>query len=352
MGTLILRLMLRVLRGANRFVRADVLPPIMYLMSLPRSPRQILSALPETVPDAALGPRVALFCHFDVGGEVRPFVLHQLRALRDAGFTIGFVSNSGHLREGARAELAPLCACIIVRRNVGYDFGAWRDALERLALPRADTEALLLVNDSVYGPFRPLAPVLQRFDFARADVWGMTESWQSRYHLQSYFLAVSGRVLRHPAWATFWREVRPVASKDWVIQHYEVGLTQSLIRAGFACRAVWPYQELLGRIDPALTREEDEEEARAREPLDQARRKQARRIGEAASRRLALNPTSDLWRQLLEAGCPFIKRELLRRNPTRVADLADWRDVVGVVPDSDPAGVEIDLRRAMRNRAA
>ena len=64
-----------------------------------------------------------------------------------------------------------------------------------LGLPAADTECLVIANDSVYGPFGPLGPLLSRMDFGAADAWGMTETWQIRYHLQSYFVAF-GRILQ------------------------------------------------------------------------------------------------------------------------------------------------------------
>ena len=99
-----------------------------------------------------------------------------------------------------------LCAAVLVRRNVGYDFGAWRDALERFALPRADTESLLLVNDSVYGPLGRIEEVLARIDFRQAELWGLTESWQSRYHLQSFFLAVAPSAMASAAWRQFWND--------------------------------------------------------------------------------------------------------------------------------------------------
>ncbi len=40
--------------------------------------------------------------------------------------------------------LQEICAAVIVRRNIGYDFGAWRDALDFLGLPRAETEEIIL----------------------------------------------------------------------------------------------------------------------------------------------------------------------------------------------------------------
>ena len=71
----------------------------------------------------------------------------------------------------------------------------------------------------------------------------------------------------------------------------------------------------------------------------------------AEFRRVALNPTSDFWRQLLDAGFPFLKRELLRLNPGKVGDLADWREVVRANSGADLDAIERDLQRVMRNRA-
>jgi hypothetical protein len=283
-----------------------------------------------------------------------------------------FVTNSGRLREDGMAALKPLCAGILIRRNVGYDFGAWREALDHLALPRYETESVLILNDSVYGPLAPLKSLLQRMDFSQADVWGATDSWQTRYHLQSYFFAVGRRVLVSRAWHDFWRQVRPVQSKEWVIRRYEVGLTQSLMRAGFACAALWNYTELLRRLDPALAgipaEKKEGEDARV-----DARRSHWGRIMFGVVSRRPLNPTSDLWRQLLQSGYPFLKRQLLRENPSGVLDIADWREELArmklrnVPPATqdadewlsglrneiaaDTAIIEADLKQTMRGRA-
>ena len=75
------------------------------------------------------------------------------------------------------------------------------------------------------------------------------------------------------------------------------------------------------------------------------------RILMCAARRTPLNPTSDLWRQLLLAGFPFLKVELLRENPTDVPDVADWRAVLAELPDADIGMIERDLQHKMRNRS-
>ena len=196
--------------------------------------------------------------------------------------------------------------------------------------------------------------LLDGIDFTQAECWGATESWQHRYHLQSYLLAFSPAVVASDAWRTFWAGVRPTWSKNWLIRIYEIGLTQAMLKAGFRCRAVWPYAAMSQAIDPLLLRDDDETGLNLADPAVQVRRTHASRIRAAAVRRQPLNPTSDLWRQLLAAGYPFLKRELLRDNPTFVLDIGDWRDVVEAmgVPDAIIEPIERDLQRTLKDRSA
>ncbi len=293
-----------------------------------------------------------MFVHWDGAGEVRPHVLHQVRSLAGAGLSVVFVTNAGFLRPAAMEQLKLVCAGVLIRRNVGYDFGAWREGFEQLSLPRPNTRLVVMANDSVYGPIRSLADLLAGIDFEQADVWGCTESWQSRYHLQSYFMAFSPRVVASDAWKGFWENVRPTWSKGWLVRLYEVGLTQTLVKAGFSCRAVWPYQDLIKNIDIDYVRDhkEADEGPNLADPIVQARRQHILRLRGAVADRTPLNPTSDLWRQLLAARFPFIKRELLRDNPTRIADVGEWQDVASEISQWGLEPIERDLQRALKNR--
>ncbi|MBV8096968.1 MAG: lipopolysaccharide biosynthesis protein, partial [Acetobacteraceae bacterium] len=115
--------------------------------------------------------------------------------------------------------------------------------------------------------------------------------------------------------------------------------------------AIWPYPGLIANVDAALLTGENAEEEDSGDPAVEVRRTHARRIRKAAVRRTPLNPTNELWRQLLLAGFPFIKRELLRDNPGEVADVADWRVIVEQQLKADVATIERDLQRSLRNRA-
>lgn len=343
------RALLNLLRKLWNIVIWRIVPYAAFVFSMRRSHVQAVMSWPDTRP--ALGPRVALFVHYDGNKSVRPYVLNYLGRLREAGLSVLFVSNAGTLAPDALDRIKPLCAGILVRRNIGYDFTAMREALEHFGLPRADTELLLIANDSVYGPLRPLDDLLSRIDFDLADFWGATESWQGRYHLQSYFLAAGPVLLHHPAWAAFWAQVRPVPSKRWVINKYEMGITQWMLRAGLRAAAVWPYQAVVRDIDASHLIGTASGESNDNDPLVTMRRIHSRRLRIGYVNRTAQNPTSDMWRQLLVAGFPFLKRELLRDNPTNVSDIMDWRQVVAETSGADISMIERDLQRLVRNQA-
>jgi lipopolysaccharide biosynthesis protein len=239
----------------------------------------VVSQWPEGA--VSLGPDVALFCHFDPAGAVRQNVLHYLAALRSSGFSVVAVSNSGWLEPAGLAALRDACAAVLLRRNRGWDFAAWREAMERLGLPRPETRRVLLANDSVYGPLAPLEPLLAQMDHT-ADVWGMTDSEELGWHLQSYFLLIGPGVLRSAAWRRFWRGVRPMPSKLLTILWYEIGLSRCLRRAGFRLQALFPF-ETVAQDSPSH------------------------------------NPTLASWQALRAAGFPFIKREVLRTDPNAPA---------------------------------
>src|SRR5271166_4556132 len=102
----------RAVRAAWRILSTRALPSITALSGYLHNPRQVVRRVPA---EGAfpLGPRVALFCHYDAAGEVRPRVLAYLDALRAEGFSIVFVSNAGQLTDAAMRALLPRCAGVV-----------------------------------------------------------------------------------------------------------------------------------------------------------------------------------------------------------------------------------------------
>lgn len=297
---------------------------------------------------AALGQRCCVFVHFDARGVVRPHTRAYLLALRQAGFGIILVTNAGHLEPDSAQWLAEHCALILIRRNRGYDFGAYRDGIAAFFQERVTAELLLIANDSVYGPLAPLGDTIARMDFAAADVWALTDSWQHRYHLQSFFVAFGPAALANAGFAAFWQRVRNVRSKWAAIHFYELWMAHHMQSAGLRCAAVLDYFALLDTVQEI----HDAPEPEGVIPVEQkVRRLAAERALWCWRQRIAMNPTSDLWLALLQHGFPFLKRELLRLNPGHAPDLHLWHRMARERAPEMYRIIIDDLKLSMRKQA-
>lgn len=291
--------------------------------------------------------KVAVFVNYDASSIIHDYVMHYIQEINDAGFAIVFVSNSQRLDPAKLPALVSLCGSVIHRSNVGYDFGGYKDGIASLGdLSRLDE--LLIANDSVYGPFTPLAALLHRGASSddAVDVWGMTDGWDRAYHLQSYFILFHSNVLRSPAFRSFWAPLRYVQSKRWVSRRYEIDLTRVLMRAGFRCKALFPHRAVATDIVRQTQRDEPTKDEK-QSSVDRNRHKVARLIEDG----VPLNATHFFWRDLIERhGYPFLKRELLEKNPMDIPDLVLWKDVVDARPGYDTELIVQHLEHAVRRR--
>jgi lipopolysaccharide biosynthesis protein len=165
---------------------------------------------------------------------------------------------------------------VVIRKpNIGYDFGSWGVALWVMPeIARADR--VLIVNDSMAGPFVSMRPLLEEFEETGATLWGLTNSAQFAPHVQSYFIGFCDGILDDAPLRRFWGDVRHERDKLKIIFENELGLSRLLHEEGYECVVAFPHEKF---VQP----------------------------GE--------NPVIVGWKRLLEQGFPFLKREILR-DPT------------------------------------
>ena len=111
----------------------------------------------------------------------------------------------------------------------------------------------MLCNDSnlLVQPPDALVAQLERWTtqnaVTRPVLAGLTDSVQRhRYHLQSFLLHANRALLQHPAWLRFWLHYAIDGSKDDLINHGEIGLSQALLAAGVELQPAYP-------LSPGLT---------------------------------------------------------------------------------------------------
>jgi hypothetical protein len=286
--------------------------------------------------------KVCIFSHFDRRGHIWPHTRDYIDALIEEGFAVVFVSNSASLNSDSEAFATSRSAAIILRRNKGYDFGAYRDGLLHLGDDVHRLKCLVFANDSVYGPFIPLRSMLNRMDFSIMDVWMATDSWQTRYHGQSYFMAFGPTALKHLAFMSFWSSVPNLMFKHSIIRRCEVGLTQHFLSAGLRVGAVWRYLDLVAQISSRHLEND------SLHPDDAP---MLALIHSAQKNRVGLKSTHQLWLELLRNEFPFIKRELLRDNPAHVEGLSAWHQIVGKTNLAAYDAIILHLAQTIRNKA-
>lgn len=133
----------------------------------------------------------------------------------------------------------------IERENKGYDFGAWQYAMEMELIPD-DTEYLFLLNDSVFGPLYDLQPIVGKMlADSSIDFWGLTDSHEIRWHLQSYFLCFSKKVFTSAVFKEFFKQDFNNLTKIDIIRNAELELAQKLINSGFKGKAYLEYKKMV-----------------------------------------------------------------------------------------------------------
>ncbi|WP_167760544.1 rhamnan synthesis F family protein [Blastococcus sp. CT_GayMR16] len=239
------------------------------------------TAVERDAPVPAEAERVAFLAHWSETDRQSRSTLQLVAELQRLGYRVVVSSTSPAEKPlDFGADDIRLDELTVLRRpNTGYDFGSWSVAMaaheDLLGRPY-----VLVLNDSLVGPFAPLDAVIDDFEGTSADVWGMVESNQFISHLQSFFRGFRYGVLAEPVMRRFWRDLRVIPDKTALIEQYEFGFSDFLLRFGFSTSPFVHHSQVVGE---------------------------------------GLNPTIHGWRALFDAGVPFVKRELIRQ-PELTAD--------------------------------
>ena len=165
-----------------------------------REPGPVWKALVPATPH----PRWLVYFIFVADGKLNDghrFTLNRL-AREDAELLVICACPENH---PVLEELKPLCTALYWKAQNGWDFSAYAVALTELARvsPGAD---VLVMNDSMLGPFRPLTPFMAA---APCRLTGFTGSALEESHIQSYAFVVKAID------AALMQALEPVMSTSW-----------------------------------------------------------------------------------------------------------------------------------------
>lgn len=259
------------------------------------------------VKEMCLAPRgeAALLVTHAPAGRLKPHVLPYIQQLQGAGLKVQLVVVVYRPLELRDDEIAAADG-IIVRDNVGYDFGAWAHAFQ-LCPSLFGASLLVMTNDSIV-PTADRATFLEMMDRVRScpsDIVGLTASHEHGWHVQSHFMGVKPRALSSWVFQHFVRDIRRIDNEDDAIRAYEMPFAMQMRKAGLAVSALFTGSS-------------------------------------------PVNPAFFSWRELIDQGFPFIKIEILLK---RFAEATDQPAMLQEIHENWPqvlagAGFDVNLVRA------
>lgn len=264
--------------------------------------------LPKGVvsPDADL----CLFVVHAPLGQLPDMTSQYLQELRQSGLKIVVCLAVNDVATTICDGWAQLADAVVLRENIGFDFGAWADLL-RWHPDLWSARRLIFANDSVMGPFRPLSGMFERLRQRDAGFFALTDCTIHKYHAQSYFFGWSHRNLGANALRSFWSNIENVLDKEQVIQKYEIPLLSlSDALPDPSHQILFGMHDIFGRFAGTLPQ---------------------------------FSPAHNSWQALLESGSPFVKTAVLREEPDAI-------DILSDLTGADPALLRRHAEQSNLNR--
>jgi hypothetical protein len=206
------------------------------------------------------------------------------------------VVNTGEFNFG------PISGSLVLNReNIGRDLYSYRCGIQCIEnVETLGIKNLLLLNDSVNWSSGALENVFAKIQNLEGDVFGLTDSYQKGYHLQSYFI-----YLRNPSVETLrgLMTIRAYKMKRTLVKYVERGLTKQFTMSGLKIFALFPYEDLKKSVDSYYNN-------RSPDLID---------MKKCAEKGIYLNPSIHYWKVLLDKG-GFIKKSI-ESNPARLKEL-------------------------------
>lgn len=260
--------------------------------------------------------------------DIPKFILKLVYQLKKANYTVIFILAVDKKLEKDYINIDSIDADIAIKRkNIGYDFGSWSSAILLTRNLLFQAENVLFINDSIIGPFFNLSNIVASFENSKGDIWGVCDSFDHRHHLQSYFFGFHKAILCSPHLDSFFLHENPAASdRNEAVENYELSLLEYFRKNNFNYETHLGYAELLAnfhknaskmlsqfkvdKVNDSFYRDKNSDLSMTVQPVSYL----VNTLSEIENS-TPLNPSHYFSHEILEAGFPFIKKELLFKNP-------------------------------------
>lgn len=242
--------------------------------------------------------RLVFFAHYDPEGAVDDHVLFTLNQFVENNCDVVFISS--HVTEQDLAKLEKLCLKVILKTNSGRDIGSYKLASELLMKEIPKYKALVWANDAQYFPLRPLSEIFKTMEARSLDCWGIVDNFTETYHLMTFFVHFSKRVLDSEFTQWFIESYNGSSRKFDVIRTGEMRISRWMLHQNFRVGAFTESATLINLL---------KEQGIVANPN-------------------GFNMNIEYWRTaLVQMKCPALKTELVLKNPLG-DDLSDLIPII------------------------
>lgn len=182
--------------------------------------------------------RLVIMACYNPTGQIEEFERRLIKEVK-AYASCFYIVYNGNIAEQAFSFLKNEASTVIVRGNIGYDAGAYKDAILQADLNEYDE--LLLLNDTFYGFFYSLDEFMQKTASQnKIDFWGLTKhpDGENRLgyfdeHIQAYFLLIKSRMLHGKDFIQFWEELSYPENYDAAVRKFEIRFSSFFKERGY-----------------------------------------------------------------------------------------------------------------------
>lgn len=192
--------------------------------------------------------RLVLFSFFDAEGIVDDYVIHLVNELLTIATDIYFIVN-GYINKADYDKLEKKVTRIMVRENVGFDGGAYKDVLVNYLGRKAIEyyDELILCNDTFFGPFVSFKEMWDRMELKACDFWGINYIESNLIpHMESYFMVFRRSIIQSNVVFDYFEKniLNDYQDIQALIADFEDGLTIHLLKNQYSYATYVPVNNI------------------------------------------------------------------------------------------------------------
>ncbi|TLT05667.1 hypothetical protein FE243_09535 [Aliarcobacter thereius] len=151
--------------------------------------------------------RLLIFSHYNKQNLLSDYVINILKEMNHLFTRVVFVSNSFIDKEDVK-KLEPYCDKVLIRKNIGFDFGGWKEAiLDEGFKSLSKYDSMTLMNDTCFGPLQDMTPIYHNMESREIDFWGLGNYNNFNEDLYNNFIVYNKELLNMNLFKKLWDEL-------------------------------------------------------------------------------------------------------------------------------------------------